>query len=202
MLHTKRALLVSALVALTVALTASAAGAVTIPVGPFNANGMVLQTITVPSTGRTYTCLWNLNGRILVPQIDLGTALRPIGGIENANVVCNQPGVTVVPLVSPLTATPGPWVIALTAVLNLPAPTGALITILGVRIQLNDPAIGFRCLYTGSLGILITNGNPVAQLLASRFVATPQPGDTCPAGLPLQKGPGTYNLAPPLFIGP
>ena len=202
MLHTKRALLVGALVALTVALTSVSASAVTIPVGPIVANGMVLQTLTVPSTGRTYTCIWNLNGRILVPQIDLGTGLRPIGGIENANITCNQPGVTVTPLVSPLTAVPGPWVIALTAVLNLPSPTGALITILGVRIQLNDPNIGFRCLYTGSLGILIANGNPVAQLLPSTFVATPQPGDTCPAGLPLQKGPGTYNIAPVLFIGP
>lgn len=202
MLRTKRALLVGALVALTVALTSVSASAVTIPVGPFNANGIVLQTINVPSTGRTYTCLWNLNGQILVPQIELTTSLRPIGGIQFANITCNQPGVTVTPLVSALSGVPGPWVIALTTVLNLPSPTGALVTILGVRIQLTDPAIGFRCLYTGSLGILITNGNPVAQLLPGTFVATPQAGDTCPAGLPLQKGPGQYNLAPPLFIGP
>lgn len=202
MLHTKRALLVGALVALTVALTSVSASAVTIPVGPINFNGLVLQTINVPSTGRTYTCIWNLNGRILAPQIELRPVLQSIGGIENANVNCNQPGVTVLPLVSPLGTAPGPWDIDLTTVLNLPAPTGALITILGVRIQVNDPAIGFRCLYTGSLGILIANGNPIAQLLPSSFVATPQPGDTCPAGLPLQKGPGTYNVTPVLFIGP
>lgn len=203
MLQIKRALLVGVLAALTAAFAAGAASAVTIaPVGPITLNGNTLQTLTVPSTGRTYTCRWVLNGQILKPQVELGLPLTSIGGIQNANVICNQPGVVVQPLVSPLGTLPGPWDIDLTIVLGLPAPTGALVTFLNVRFQLTDPNIGFRCLYTGTLGVLIQNGNPVANLLASNFFATPQPGDTCPAGLPLNKGPGTYTVTPPLFIGP
>ncbi len=109
---------------------------------------------------------------------------------------------TVQPLIGPLTSSTGPWTIALTAVLNLPAPTGALFTLLNVRFRINDPANGFFCLFTGSIGILITNGNPVAQLLPSTFTATPTAGDTCPRGLVLTKGPGTYSINPPLIVGP
>jgi len=203
MLTFKRALLVGVLAALTAGFAAGAAAAATIaPVGPINMRGNVLQTLTVLSTGKTYTCIWNLNGRVLVPQVALGLPLTPIGGIENATVTCNEPGVVVQPLVSPLGTLPGPWTIDLTTVLGLPAPFGALVTFLNVRFQLTDPNLGFRCLYTGTLGVLIQNGNPVANLLASNFFATPQPGDTCPAGLQLRKGPGTYTLAPPIFIGP
>ncbi|MDO8184209.1 hypothetical protein Q5424_00230 [Conexibacter sp. JD483] len=198
-----RALLLGALAALTVALSAVSASAVTInPVGPINANGITLQTLVVQSTGRTYTCIWRLQGQILVPQIPLTTALRAIGGIFGAQVTCNEPGVTIQPLVGPLTSSAGPWTIALTAVLNLPNPTGALFTFLNVRFRIVDPANNFFCLFTGSIGILIQNGNPTAQLLPSTFVATPAAGDTCPAGLILTKGPGQYNLNPPIVIGP
>lgn len=203
MLTSLRALLLGALAALTVALSAVSASAVTInPVGPIQANGINLQVLTVQSKGLTYTCIWRLQGQILVPQIPLTTSLRAIGGITGAQVICNEPNVTVQPLVGPLTAVPGPWTIALTAVLNLPAPTGALITLLGVRFRISDPNNGFFCLFTGSIGILISNGNPVAQLLPSTFTATPGAGDTCPAGLVLTKGPGQYNLNPPIVIGP
>lgn len=199
----KRALLVSALVALTVALGASAASATTIaPVGPINLNGITLQTIVVPSRGLTYTCRWTMNGQILVGQVPLSTALTPIGGITAAGITCNQPGVNITPLVGPLTSVPGAWPIDLTTVLGLPAPTGALVTLLAVKIRITDPANGFICLFTGRIGILIANGNPVAQLLGGTFVATPTAGDTCPAGLVLTKGPGTYNIAPIPTIGP
>jgi hypothetical protein len=199
----KRALLVGALVALTAAFSAGTASAATInPVGPIQANGITLQVLRVSSRGHIYTCIWRLQGQILTPQIPLSTTLRAIGGIFAGQITCNEPGVTVTPLVSPLTGLPGPWVIALTTVLGLPAPTGALVTLLGVRIRISDPANGFFCLFTGTLGILIRNGNPTAQLLGGNFVATPVPGDTCPAGLPLTKGPGQYNLVPPIFIGP
>lgn len=203
MLTSKRALLLGALAALTVALSAVSASAVTInPVGPIQANGTTLQVMVVQSAGITYTCIWRLQGQILTPQIELTTALRAIGGIFAAQITCNQPGVVVTPLVSPLTSTPGPWTIALTAVLNLPAPTGALFTFLNVRFRIQDPANGFFCLFTGSIGLLIQNGNPIAQLLPSTFTATPAAGDTCPRGLVLTKGAGTYNMNPPLIVGP
>lgn len=199
----KRALLVGALVALTAAFSAGAASAVTInPVGPIQANGITLQVLRVSSRGFTYTCIWRLQGQILTPQIPLSPTLRAIGGITSAQITCNEPGVIVQPLVSQLSATPGPWVIDLTTVLGLPAPTGALVTLLGVRIRVVDPMNGFLCLFTGTLGILIRNGNPTAQLLGGNFVATPVAGDTCPAGLPLTKGPGQYNLVPPIVINP
>lgn len=203
MLTSKRALLLGALAALTVALSAVSASAVTInPFGPIQANGINLQVLVVQSKGLTYTCIWRLQGQILVQQAPLTTRLTPIGGITGAQVICNEPGVTVTPLVGSLSTMPGPWTIGLTAVLNLPAPTGALITLLGVRFRIADPNNGFFCLFTGSIGILITNGNPVAQLLPSTFTATPAVGDTCPTGLVLTKGPGQYNLIPPINIGP
>lgn len=197
-----RVLLLAALVALTAAFSAGAAAAATInPVGPIQANGITLQVMQVPSKGLVYTCIWRLQGQVLTQQIPLTTMLRGIGAITGATVTCNQAGVLVQPLVGPLSAGQG-WPIALNAVLGLPNPTGALLTILGVRFRINDPANGFFCLFTGALGILIQNGNPTAQLLLSNFVSAPAPGDTCPAGLPLTKGPGQYTLLPPWVIGP
>jgi hypothetical protein len=88
-------------------------------------------------------------------------------------------------------------------VLGLPNPIGILVEILNVRFRVIDANIGFQCLYTGRLGILLRNGfQPQGQLLQGQFVATPVAGDTCPPGLPLFKGPGQYNMFPLWFIGP
>lgn len=204
MLHRKRALLLGALATLVLAVAASSASAVTInPPGPINANGAALQLIQIPSIGRNYTCIWNLQGRILVPAIQLVSQLQAIGGIEGANVICNQPGVQIQPLVGPLGVAPGPWTIGATAasVLGLPTPLGLLVLLLNVRFRVIDN--GFTCLFRGTIGLLLRNGpNPQVQLLGGNFTATPQAGDTCPAGLPATKGPGQYNLMPNLFIGP
>lgn len=202
-----RALLVGALVLATLAVTAAGASAVTVnPLGPIDAQGAGLQQINIPSTGSNYLCRWRLQGQILQNQIPLVDNLVQIGRIGAATILCNNPGVTIVPLVSPPGMAPGPWPIGLTpttGVLGLPAPTGVLVQVLAVRFRVIDANIGFQCLFTGRLGILIRNGgNPQALLLGGQFVATPVAGDTCQAGLPLTKGQGLYNMIPPWVIGP
>jgi hypothetical protein len=202
-----RALLAGALTLATFAVSPSAASAVTVnPVGPIDAQGTVLQVITIPSVHRDYTCIWGMQGQITQNVIPLVANLVQIGWIGAAQIVCNEPGVQIIPLVSPPGGGMGPWLIGLTpttGVLGLPAPTGILVELLNVRIRVLDATIGFQCLYTGRIGLLVGNGPiPQGQLLGGQFVATPGPGDTCPAGLPLTKGPGTYNMVPPWFIGP
>lgn len=202
-----RALLASALVLATLAVSATAASAVTVnPLGPIDAQATVLQVINIPSIGANYTCRWRLQGMITQNQINLVNQLIQIGHVGAATIMCNQPGVTIVPLVSPPGGVPGPWPIGLTpttGVLGLPNPTGVLVEILSVRIRVIDANLGFQCLFTGRLGILVANGpQPQAFLLGGQFVATPVAGDTCPPGLPLNKGTGTYNLVPPWVIGP
>lgn len=204
----KRAALAAVAAAVVLAASASGASAVTInPAGPFDMQGTVLQTFNIPSIGRTYTCRWRLQGVLLVPQIPLVTTLQAIGGVQAATIACNQTTVIITPLVSPLGTLPGPWTIGLTpgtGVLGLPTPTGVLVTLLGVRIRVQDTAApGFSCLFTGTIGLLVSNGpQPQVQLLGGSFRATPVAGDTCPAGLPATKGAGQYQLIPPWVIGP
>lgn len=199
-----RALLVSALAAAIAASASTAASAVTIgPGGPFTLTSNVLQTFNIPSIERTYTCRWTLNGVLLATQFDLGAQLKPLGGIVGATIECNQP-VVITALVGQLTQVPGPWTIGIvpnTGVLNLPAPTGVLVTLLSVKIRVITA--GFSCLFTGSIGLLIKNFLPEAVvLLGGNFVATPQLGDTCPAGLLATKGAGILTIEPPWVIGP
>lgn len=89
----------------------------------------------------------------------------------------------------------------LTTVLGLPAPTGVVLLITGVKFRVSDPVHGFSCLFTGAIPILFSNGRNTAQLGASNFTATPVAGDTCPSGLALTKGSALLNVAP-ITIGP
>lgn len=200
-----RALIAGVLTLATLAVSATAASAVTVnPLAPIDAQGTVLQVINIPSIARTYTCRWRLQGQIVQNAIPLGDNLVVIGGIGAATILCNEPGVQIIPLVSPPSGGPRPWPIGLTptrGVLGLPAPVGLLVEILLVRIRVVDG--DFQCLFTGRMGLLLRNGfQPQAQLLSSQFVATPVEGDTCPAGLPLTKGPGIYAMFPLWVIGP
>jgi hypothetical protein len=204
----RRALLAGVLAFAVLAFSASAASAVTIaPGGAIDAQATGLQTMSLLSNGLTYTCKWRLQGAITRTSIPLGAALVQIGRIQAATIDCNEPDVRVTPLVSPPSGVPGPWPIGLipnSGVLGpLTAPTGMLVTVLAVRIRIDDPLNGFHCLFTGRLGLLIRNGaNPQIQLLTSQFFATPVATDTCPVNLILYKFNGQYNLIPPQFIGP
>lgn len=88
----KRALLVGALVAATIALSAGVASAVTIsgPGGLINTSGP-LQTLRVPSLGYTYTytCTWNIGGPILLGSVALTSLPVAIGPINFATIGCN-----------------------------------------------------------------------------------------------------------------
>lgn len=199
----KRALLAGALAVVVLVASASAASAVTIaPGGAIDAQGITLQRMWVQSNDLTYTCVWRMQGSVTANPIQLTNALVQIGRIHAAAITCNQPNVTVTPLVT----SAAPWPIGLiptSGVLGLPTPTGMLVTVLAVRFRIDDANTGFRCLFTGRLGLLMRNGaNPQIQLLTSQFFATPVAGDTCPVNLILYKFAGQYNLFPPQFIGP
>lgn len=208
MRNVRRALLAGALAVVVLACSASAASAVTIgPGGPIDAQATTLQTMSLLSNGLTYTCMWRLQGVIPARQIPLGPAPVQIGRIDAATIACNEPNVDVRALVSPPSGVPGPWPIGLipnSGVLGpLTAPTGMLVTVLAVKIRIDDFGAGFHCLFTGRLGLLMRNGaNPQIQLLTSQFLATPVATDTCPANLILYKFNGQYNLFPPQVIGP
>jgi hypothetical protein len=198
-----RAVLAGAIVVGVLAVSASAASAVTIaPDGSIDAQGTTLQRMWVQSLDYTYTCRWRMQGGITQRSISLGMALVQLGFIHSATIGCNELGVTVTPLVS----TASTWPIGLIpigGVLGLPTPTGMLVTVLAVRFRIDDTVNNFHCLFTGRLGLLIRNGaNPQIQLLTSQFFATPSSGDNCPVNLILYKFNGQYNLFPPQFIGP
>lgn len=204
MTRLRRALITSVLAAAIAAITGATASAVTVgPAGPFTLTSNALQTFSIPSIGAVFTCLWTLNGQLLQTVFPLGNQLRNLGGITEATIECNEP-VIITALVSTLTGAPGPWpigVIPNTGVLNLPMPTGFLFTLLTVRVKVVFGA--FRCLFTGTIGLLVKNFTPEAVvLLGGAFVATPVLGDTCPAGLVATKGAGVLTIAPPWTIGP
>ncbi|MGB2710188.1 MAG: hypothetical protein WBC33_01630 [Conexibacter sp.] len=198
-----RVLLVSALAAAIAASASATASAVTInPAGPFVLTSNVLQTFNLPSLPATFTCLWTLQGRLLTTQIPLVEQLVQIGGIVGATIECNEP-VVITALVSQLARLPGAWPIGLvpnTGVLNLPRPTGMLVTLLNVRVRVVTPT--FSCLYTGSIGLLFKNGSNQVVLLGGSFRATPTIVDTCLPELVATKGPGTLTVEPEWVIGP
>ena len=204
MTRLRRALVVGTL-ATAIAISASAAAsAVTVgPGGPFRLTSNVLQTFNIPSIGATFTCLWTLDGQLLRTEFPLGAQLVNLGGITRARIECNEP-VVITALVSQLTQIPGPWPIGIVpnnGVLNLPAPTGILFTLLNVRVKVAFGA--FTCLYTGTIKLLVKNLLPEASvLLGGNFVATPQIGDTCEAGLVATKGAGILTIEPAWVIGP
>lgn len=188
----RRALAMGVVVALVGGFAAASATAVTITPATLIILGSTrLQTFNIPSIGATYTCLWNLMLRHLVTEIPLDAQLHRTGGVTTGNVTCNEPGVSIAMLVGELEAAPGPWTIGFRPVGNvlaLPTPTGALLTVLGVKIRVTAGL--FTCLFTGSIGLLFKNNTETVVLLGGTFTATPTLGDTCMSGLAATKGAG------------
>jgi hypothetical protein len=188
-----RALALGALVAAISGTAAGTAAAVTFtPGGAFTLASTRLQTFNIPSIGATYTCLWNLNARLLTTEIPLDAQLHKIGGAIGGIINCNERGVSISMLISGLNTAPGPWpfgFVPTTGTLHLIDPDGVLLTMLAVRIRVTTMT-GFSCLFTGTIGLLFKDNTETVILLGGEFTATPTIGDTCAAGLAATKGAG------------
>lgn len=140
--------------------TATAATGVSINAGSFTATTQGLQNMTTTVSGLipvTISCTQTANFS-LTGGLYSGTGLRAIGSLSRVVFACNSTALGT-PTISTLAT---PWTIGGT--IARVSGTTALIDVLGVNIQVT---LGSTvCLFTGSIGMQVTSGNPRGTLLA------------------------------------